>query len=182
MPNLCSNTIKIIGEEKRLTELKASLEKCLKNNICTLKDVAKAHGVIIADNIYCRGYIAYVDNIEDDTLMLQSETAWGPTNEFWDCFTKELNFKYASISEECGMGIYVIHNDLEGRYFSENYLIDIWEKYKDFTEDYFYFETKAEICEFMNEIIPEQNFKNFKDVEEYFSNVDFGNAYQYQRD
>lgn len=174
--------MKIVGEETRLKELKASIDKCLENDICSFREVAEVLKVTIPDDVYCRGDISYVDKVENKVLTLQTVTAWGPIDEYWDTVTEQLNLKYASLSEECGMGVYVIHNDPEGQYFPENYVIDIWEGYQDLSEDYFYFETEKEICEFMQKKISGQEFKSFEDVRMYFDDVDFGTVHQYIRD
>lgn len=182
MANICCNIVKIIGEETRLKKLKESFDKCLENDICSFKDVAEILKVTIPDEVYCRGEISYVNEIENNVLTLHTITAWAPIDEYWDIVTEQLGLKYASISEECGMGVYVIHNDLEGKYFPENYVIDVWEEHQDLTSDYFYFEKEEEICEFMQERIPGQDFKTFQDVRMYFDDVDWGTAYQYDRD
>lgn len=182
MANICFNIIKIFGEETKLEKLKALLDKCLENNIRSLKKVAKVLKVTIPDDVCCRGDILYVDEIKDNILSLQTETAWSPMDEYWDIVTEQLEVHYASLSEECGMEIYVIHNDPEGRYFSENYGIDIWEEYQNLSSDYFYFDTEKEICEFMQERIPDRQFRSFEDVKRYFADADFGTAYEYVRD
>ena len=182
MANICFNIMKIIGEEIRLTELKASLDKCLENNICSFRNVASILKVVIPDDVSCRGEITYVDEVENDVLTLQTETAWGTMDEYWDTVTEQLELKYASLSEESGMGVYVIHNDPEGKYFPENYVIDIWEEHQDLNSDYFYFETEEEMCEFMQEKISDQDFKSFEDVRMYFDDVNFGTLHQYIRD
>ena len=182
MANICCNSMKIIGDKKRLMELKESLDKCLENGICSFRKVAEVLKVEIPDEVYCRGEISYVDEVVDNILTMQTETAWRPMDEYWDIVTEKLELKYVSLSEECGVGVYVLHNDPEGQYFPENYVIDIWEAYQDLSSDYYYFETEKEICEFMQESVPEQEFKSFEDIRTYFDDVDFGVAHQYVRD
>lgn len=182
MANICCNSMKIIGDKKRLMELKESLDKCLENGICSFRKVAEVLKVEIPDEVYCRGEISYVDEVVDNILTMQTETAWRPMDEYWDIVTEKLELKYVSLSEECGVGVYVIHNDPEGQCFPENYVIDIWEAYQDLSSDYYYFETEKEICEFMQEKISDQEFKSFEDVSMYFDDIDFGTVHQYIRD
>ena len=76
MANICFNIVKIVGEETRIAELKTSLDKCLENNICSFRDVAETLKLTISDDIYCRGDISYVDEVENDVLTLQLQNNW----------------------------------------------------------------------------------------------------------
>ena len=182
MPNWCSNRVKLMGDQERIDKVERILQDCLDDEIYSLSDIAKHLGVNIGDDIYCRGSLSCFERELYGTLILDVETAWSPIDEYWDVITENLGLKYASQSEECGMGVYVIHNDLDGKHFPENYVLDVWEKYQDLTEDYYYFETENDLCTFMNDVIADREFGSFDEIREFVEEVDIGSLHQYERD
>ncbi len=182
MPNFCFNRVKLMGDEEKLHNAWIKLKDCLDKKIYALSEVAEELEIDISEDIYCRGSIHYIDRSDDGSLFLDVETAWEPVNDFWDVFTEKMDLKYASLSEECGMEIYVIHNDLDAIHFPENYLLDIWEKYQGLTDDYYYFETEKELCTYMSEVIANHQFTSFEEVKDFIDDMDIGSAHQYSRD
>jgi hypothetical protein len=54
------------------------------------------------------------------------ETAWSPLPEVYEKFAEKYGLSFVYIAEECGCEIYV-NTDVEGRFFTDRYILDYFE-------------------------------------------------------
>ena len=91
-----------------------------------LGKVAIAHGVDWKE-ISCKGEISTLGEYEPGSnfFTLESESAWTPANELWEAVIANYEgVAFVYIAEESGMGIYT-NTDVDGRFFSDRYLLEI---------------------------------------------------------
>jgi len=128
MPNWCLNHLVFFtnGEgNKELSRLYKKLEAIFetpsehKNDFepSWLGKVAIAHGFDI-NKFPCRGWISQLDDYEPESnyFMLQSETAWSPTDELWQSVVAQYEgVSFVYIAEEPGFEVF-INTDRKGIY------------------------------------------------------------------
>ncbi|MCL2638447.1 MAG: hypothetical protein FWD48_08775 [Oscillospiraceae bacterium] len=133
MPNWCSNSIAFYQEDSGNCLLEAFYTDVSK--YMDFKDVNGSHsdwvGNYLTENkidtneIYCRGFFANCE-LHSDHVLISMETAWEPLPQVWDKMAEKYGLSYVYIAEEPGMGIYV-NTDVEGRFFTDRYLLDYFE-------------------------------------------------------
>lgn len=152
MSNTCFATYKVTGSKESVTKLHSTIkeldekEKALVDNDwynpnLWLGCLVKALGGE-PDNVNCRGYITSY-KLDQDVLTLTTETAWvemAETRHFLEsCFP---SMKIYFIEEEYGEEIFRT-NDIDGRFFKDRYYLDA-------SEGSSYFETLAEVAEYVS--------------------------------
>ena len=108
---------------------------------------------------YLRGFIEEYE-LDGDVIRINAEEAWGAT-DFRHILGKlmpELTIYY--IVEEAGCDVFAT-NDIDGKYFPEQYLVDAYVKDADFYE---YFETKGQMKDFVSSLIGKEDFTD-EDIE-----------------
>jgi len=194
MPNWCLNHHAFFTNDENKNEL-SRLYKQLETIMETpsehkndfepgwLGKVAIAHGLDI-NKISCRGWIEQLDDFEPETnyFMLQSETAWSPTDELWTAVVaqyKGVSFVY--IAEEQGEEVF-INTDIEGIYFPEKYLLEIYGD-SPIPEDWFpnqdkpssldirdYFSSFQELVKYCTKVTGKE-FSTLEELKNYFTNL-----------
>lgn len=126
MPNWASTSYRIDGEKKHLDKIYEICRAFADGECDPIEknadrdwegNVVVALGLQDTSKYYLRGFIQYC-SIEDDTLVIEAEEAWGATD-----FRKALKAIFGDdievyyIVEEPGCEVYVT-NDAEGKYFT----------------------------------------------------------------
>jgi hypothetical protein len=74
--------------------------------------------------IDCRGDFMNLELLDDNTIQLDTETAWGDMPEVWDFVLKNYeSIDYYFYAEESGTCYYAT-NDSEGKYFPERFIVN----------------------------------------------------------
>ena len=102
---------------------------------------------------YLRGFIEEYE-LDGDVIRINAEEAWGATDfrHILGNLMPELTIYY--IVEEAGCDVFAT-NDIDGKYFPEQYLVDAYVKDVDFYE---YFETKEQMKDFVSSLIGKEDF------------------------
>lgn len=122
---------------------------------------------------YLRGFIEEYE-LDGDVIRINAEEAWGAT-DFRHILGKlmpELTIYY--IVEEAGCDVFAT-NDIDGKYFSERYLVDAYVKDADFYE---YFETKEQMKDFVSSLIGKEDFTD-EDIEAWNEEHEDDDSYIY---
>jgi hypothetical protein len=108
---------------------------------------------------YLRGFIEEYE-LDGDVIRINAEEAWGATDfrHILGNLMPELTIYY--IVEEAGCDVFAT-NDIDGKYFPEQYLVDAYVKDADFYE---YFETKGQMKDFVSSLIGKEDFTD-EDIE-----------------
>jgi len=135
MPNWCFNTIRIIGPNKESTEKFFKLLSDWKTEDNWLGNIVEKSGIDDKkhEKYSCRGSISYLDYDECDQISIDTETAWGPTNEMWYALIEKYlpDGEFFYTSEEPGCGVYETNEpDL-----LDKYIYDAWGDTSDLTEE-----------------------------------------------
>ena len=133
MPNWCSTHILIISENKqKLKTLYDLLEiwtsKNYMNNgfgVSWLGNIVLGSGIgtVATGNetdVECRGWLGYMSFTDDNTITLQTETAWYPKLNMWKLLCEKYlpNSKIIYDAVEEGMGVYCTNDpDLIDKYY-----------------------------------------------------------------
>ena len=153
MANYCTTQIVITGNENQVKEIFRAMKEC-ENGIfggqgygkTSLGNLVTALG---GDNceVYCRGCWD-VAELNGNEISTWTESAWAQPYEVFD-FIKEKfpEVEIYYIAEEPGCCVYET-NDVDGRYFSDRYLVD-WNTPHG-CEEPFYFENLGEALEFIS--------------------------------
>ncbi len=183
MPNWCFNTTIIYGEEKEIERLRKILEDAFSKEPKNMKKIKndwnqnwianmflatgyiydEKKGCFVDRDIKARGGVENLNlNFEKDAIEIQYETAWDPIYSSIDKMLEE-NFEglyQVTCSEEPGIGIY-INTDVEGLYFSDNYILDycINEEYND---NRYFVEEKSLVSVFNKAF--NTNFSSYKEI------------------
>ncbi len=131
MPNWAYTSYRIVGKVEEVNELYSKLQQ-LENMQEPLVENGFGNlwlGCLVTilggnwNDIYCRGKI--VDFImDDDVLIIHTETAWGEMSEVRYFLEKVYpGLKIYYYEEECGSEIYQT-NDRHGQFFSSRYIFD----------------------------------------------------------
>jgi len=148
-----------------------------------LTNVATWHG-IGWEQVSCRGRIEYMSEYKQGDIFftVDTETAWGPTDELWQAvIAKYEGISFVYIAEEPGMGVF-INTDTEGIFFTEKFMINIfgdaplpdgWYEGKDkptHVDIHEYFEDFDEVKEFCAEFTGKE-FCTIEELQNYFHEV-----------
>ena len=122
---------------------------------------------------YLRGFIEEYE-LDGDVIRINAEEAWGAT-DFRHILGKlmpELTIYY--IVEEAGCDVFAT-NDIDGKYFPEQYLVDAYVKDADYYE---YFETKGQMKDFVSSLIGKEDFTD-EDIEAWNEEHEDDDSYIY---
>ena len=122
---------------------------------------------------YLRGFIEEYE-LDGDVIRINAEEAWGAT-DFRHILGKlmpELIIYY--IVEEAGCDVFAT-NDIDGKYFPEQYLVDAYVKDADYYE---YFETKGQMKDFVSSLIGKEDFTD-EDIEAWNEEHEDDDSYIY---
>ncbi|EOA56476.1 hypothetical protein HMPREF1214_03297 [Bacteroides sp. HPS0048] len=124
------------------------------------------------EEINCRGDFMNLELLDDNTIQLHTETAWGDMPEVWN-FVLE---KYESViyyfyAEETGVCYYAT-NDSEGKYFPERFIVD---QSEEGTE---YFENETDLFAHIASVTG----KSIKDQEEMKTAIELYNSKNEEND
>jgi hypothetical protein len=119
------------------------------------------------DDLSCRGFFTNCE-LHDSHVRIDMESAWSPLPEVYDLLAEKYNLLYVYIADEPGCEIYV-NTDVEGRFFTDRYILDYFEIESLELDD----ETLAE-CGARLKALAENThyYENFEDVMKSFK--DFG--------
>ncbi len=139
MPNWCSTSVKIVGEEESLDKILAILDDMQNREDPKTSDfgrmwlgelVKKLGGDI--EKVYCRGWIDYYES-NGEEISLYYESAWAPMFDVHDLIREK--FPDVAIyyqAEEPGMIIYQT-NSFD--YFPDRYYLYVEDGYTEYFED-----------------------------------------------
>ena len=125
------------------------------------------------EECYLRGFIEEYE-LDGEALRIDAQEAWGAT-DFRHILGKlmpELTIYY--IVEEAGCDVFAT-NDIDGKYFSERYLVDAYVKNKDFYE---YFDTEKQMKSFVSSLIEKEDFTE-EDIEAWNEEHEDDDSYIY---
>lgn len=122
---------------------------------------------------YLRGFIGEYE-LDGEVLRIDAQEAWGAT-DFRHILGKlmpELTIYY--IVEEAGCDVFAT-NDIDGKYFSERYLVDAYVKNEDFYE---YFDTEKQMKNFVSSLLEKEEFTE-EDIEAWNEEHEDDDSYIY---
>lgn len=135
MPNWCYTQIKI--EDKNVETFKKKIEEWTSHNYCEndfgntwLGNVVGNSGIDNRDSrefsISCRGSIMSMEQTNDNTLIIHTETAWSPALKMWRVLLENYlpGASLTFVAEECGMELYVTNDPS----YVGNYIIDTYDE------------------------------------------------------
>ena len=122
---------------------------------------------------YLRGFIEEYE-LDGDVIRINAEEAWGATDfrHILGNLMPELTIYY--IVEEAGCDVFAT-NDIDGKYFPEQYLVDAYVKDADYYE---YFETKGQMKDFVSSLIGKEDFTD-EDIEAWNEEHEDDGSYIY---
>lgn len=122
---------------------------------------------------YLRGFIEEYE-LDGDVIRINAEEAWGATDfrHILGNLMPELTIYY--IVEEAGCDLFAT-NDIDGKYFPEQYLVDAYVKDTDYYE---YFETKGQMKDFVSSLIGKEDFTD-EDIEAWNEEHEDDDSYIY---
>lgn len=122
---------------------------------------------------YLRGFIEEYE-LDGDVIRINAEEAWGATDfrHILENLIPELTIYY--IVEEAGCDVFAT-NDIDGKYFPEQYLVDAYVKDADYYE---YFETKGQMKDFVSSLIGKEDFTD-EDIEAWNKEHEDDDSYIY---
>ena len=122
---------------------------------------------------YLRGFIEEYE-LDGDVIRINAEEAWGATDfrHILGNLMPELTIYY--IVEEAGCDVFAT-NDIGGKYFPEQYLVDAYVKDADYYE---YFETKGQMKDFVSSLIGKEDFTD-EDIEAWNEEHEDDDSYIY---
>ena len=102
---------------------------------------------------YLRGFIEEYE-LDEDVIRINAEEVWGATDfrHILGNLMSELTIYY--IVEEAGCDVFAT-NDIDGKYFPEQYLVDAYVKDAEYYE---YFETEKQMKDFVSTLIDKEDF------------------------
>ena len=139
MPNWCYCEMAIYGAkenvERLAVDLRTAKEQAKELGNWDLYQIFEVCGKYKKDEIlsgdldYIRGTIeqedfVVEDNDEESYMYIYYESAWGPMIEGWNRILEKYNLKQVTSAEECGNQVY-INTDIECKFFSHKYILDI---------------------------------------------------------
>lgn len=175
MPNWCSTSYTFVGEEKELKELHEIMkglversEPLVKNGFgktwlgCLVEELGKKW-----QDVWCRGDWDNL-NFTGDVLKFTTETAWGAATEVMDLICEKYpSLCYYYYTEEPGLCIYETNDDI-GRYYPEQYCIDLCTQNGQYCKEYF--QTMDNALQWIGEQT-NQTFSTQEDVDKYFDEL-----------
>jgi len=122
---------------------------------------------------YLRGFIEEYE-LDGDVIRINAEEAWGATDfrHILGNLMPELTIYY--IVEEAGCDVFAT-NDIDGKYFPEQYLVDAYVKDADFYESS---ETKEQMKDFVSSLIGKEDFTD-EDIEAWNEEHEDDDSYIY---
>ena len=144
MPNWCNTSYVIEGDVEEVKSLYETMKELQERKTPLVKnDFGKTWlGCLVNalggdwNDIYCRGDWNDLEMIED-TLRFSTQTAWGTCNEAFDFIREKFpSLSYLYQSEESGMGEYWT-NDVEGKYFTDKYIVNLYTPDEEYEEERF---------------------------------------------
>ncbi|AKU70302.1 hypothetical protein [Prevotella fusca] len=122
---------------------------------------------------YLRGFIEEYE-LDGDVIRINAEEAWGATDfrHILGDLMPELTIYY--IVEEAGCDVFAT-NDIDGKYFPEQYLVDAYVKDADYYE---YFETEKQMRDFVSTMIDKEDFTD-EDIEAWNEEHEDDDSYIY---
>ena len=122
---------------------------------------------------YLRGFIEEYE-LDGDVIRINAEEAWGATDfrHILGNLIPELTIYY--IVEEAGCDVFAT-NDIDGKYFPEQYLVDAYVKDADYYE---YFETEKQMRDFVSTMIDKEDFTD-EDIEAWNEEHEDDDSYIY---
>lgn len=122
---------------------------------------------------YLRGFIEEYE-LDGDVIRINAEEAWGATDfrHILGNLMPELTIYY--IVEEAGCDVFAT-NDIDGKYFPEQYLVDAYVKDADYYE---YLETKGQMKDFVSSLIGKEDFTD-EDIEAWNEEHEDDDSYIY---
>ena len=122
---------------------------------------------------YLRGFIEEYE-LDGDVIRINAEEAWGATDfrHILGNLMPELTIYY--IVEEAGCDVFAT-NDIDGKCFPEQYLVDAYVKDADYYE---YFETKGQMKDFVSSLIGKEDFTD-EDIEAWNEEHEDDDSYIY---
>lgn len=131
MPNWCYTNYVFVGEEKEIKDLHDKIKSLDEMNEPLVEsDFGKNWlGCLVSlfggdwEKIYCRGTL-YCLQMQDNTMTVDTETAWGPMNEVWNFICSQYkSIGYYYYAEESG-NCYYATNDVSGQFFPDRYIVE----------------------------------------------------------
>ena len=128
MPNWCYTTYRITGKKEELERLLSLIERAKHDNKAQENSnwVGFVTGLLggTPEDLYMRSWIE-VAEMDGDSLMIQTEDAWGPVFGVWDYIcsrfkTLRLYFE----GEEPGCGVYRHRPNYERGWFTDEYKVE----------------------------------------------------------
>lgn len=206
MPNWCITTYKIVGESREeLQDLHTKLtalwdisqqynDACSKARLndeplpepppeivdsdCSLflGTIVKAFGGDW-EKVYCRGWIASIDPLNEECFYFLTETAWGEINEVWDLVMRHYKtLEYYYLAEEPG-NLHFVTNDVNEEHFPESFYV-----YDDVNNQTEYPQCEEELLKYMANVMEVEKIKNREELDkllEEFNERDADNNLYY---
>ncbi len=188
MPNWCNTTYAIYGNsESEIQEIKDFFDNVLQTPLeCFMGygDASKnwAGRLLLSagidpDNISCRGFIQYVDDIEEGCsdlyyVKIEQEDAWGPVPDVYDLLLSEHfnnypDLGYFYIAEEPGCEVY-INTDTEGLIFTDHWYVEFRKKGECIDTEYYESGEEKDMLEDINKHVG-RTFESIKEVYNFCS-------------
>ena len=122
---------------------------------------------------YLRGFIEEYE-LDEDVIRINAEEVWGATDfrHILGNLMSELTIYY--IVEEAGCDVFAT-NDIDGKYFPEQYLVDAYVKDAEYYE---YFETEKQMKDFVSTLIDKEDFTD-EDIEAWNEEHEDDDSYIY---
>ena len=170
MPNWCYASYVIEGKKKEIdefeemmTRLNSMEQPAVENGFgtswlgCIVHELGEDW-----NTVRCRGSWSELERVGENTVKLNTETAWSPCNETFDLICKKFpSLKYYYSSEEPNMCEYWT-NDKEGKYFKDRFYIDLCTPNEEYGCEYF--RTLDDALNWMRKNYSE-NIKTKEDIE-----------------
>lgn len=136
MPNWCSTTYEITGKKKDIDKLWSAIEEAQTNaKIETdfgsewlghfLSYLGMSEEEVCRGPVRCRGYITYKNHDGDGSIVIDTDTAWGPMPEpilmMVEEYAPDAKIIYTAIEHGCGIF------ETNDRSVANGCLIDVWE-------------------------------------------------------
>lgn len=147
MPNWCYNQTVFYGDKNKQKEIyEKTYEKYLSQQWSHIDLILKEFGCSKEelDKDFCvRAHITDLRLLENGELEMSYESAWNPINEILDEILKKYQpqMKQVTLADESGMDVF-LNTDIEGKYFTEKYYLDLTITGEDETRKENYNDTK----------------------------------------
>lgn len=181
MPNWCFNETVFYGDEnetkKIYEELQQKVELTKIPTIDHIDNLLLLFGVTqeeLDKEYWIRAHIIDFRLNDDNSLLVQYESAWNPIVEHLDSILANYkpNLKQVTLADECGMGIYV-NTDTDGLYFTEKYWLDMSnEDGDDYNDKKYHDSLESAIDEFKKFLNLNININSLEEFQEIISHYE----------